>query len=64
MSLKSECLHGFSKFNCVSLSRAQNGKNAVLNLKFGSEIHGCFIRHLVQILVRERGEGWVPSGYT
>ena len=29
-----------------------------------SFIHGCFIRHWVQILVREKGEGWVPSGYT
>ena len=38
MSLKSECLHGFSKFKWVSLSTAQYGKNAVLNFIFGSEI--------------------------
>ena len=38
MSLKSECLHGFSKFKCVSLSTDQCGKNAVLNIKFGWEI--------------------------
>ena len=36
MSLKSECLHGL----CVSLSRAQYGKNAVLNFKFGLKIPG------------------------
>ena len=38
MSLKSEYLHGFSKFKCVTLSTDQCRKNAVLNIKFGWEI--------------------------
>ena len=37
-SLKSGCLHGFSKFMCVSLSTDQCGKNALLDIKFGWEI--------------------------
>ena len=28
--LKSKCLHGFSKFKCVSLSTDQCGKNAII----------------------------------
>ena len=38
ISLKSECLHGFEKFKCVSLSTDQCRKNAVLNIKSDSEI--------------------------